>query len=166
MNESGASVALRSALQRIAAAATWHTNVSARRLGISRDEMLLLEFLSLEPMPQAQLGPLLGMSRSGIGAMVVRLECAGLIRREAAALDRRARYVMLTDETRSRLQEEWAWLNSELEEVLAELDVSSQEMLAGVLSALADASEASVQREREKGKLAPLNVRSIPMLWG
>lgn len=166
MSDGSAIESLHGALQRIEAVTAWHTQASARRLGVSHEEMVLLQLVSLEPMHQAQLGALLGMSRSGIGAMVLRLECAGLIRREAPALDRRKRYVILMDETRSRLREESSWLTSELEQILVDFDVSAQAVLMRFFSAMADSGAAAIKRESEREQPEPLDLRPIPLLWG
>ena len=166
MSDGDVTEPLRSALQRIGAVAAWHTRASARRLGVSGDEMLLLQLVSLEPTPLPRLGALLGMSRSGISAMVSRLECAGLIERQTAAHDRRVRWVMLTDETRSRLRQESTWLTSEVEQILGSFDVSAQDVLARFFSAVADTGEAAIKREGESTEPQPLGMRPIPLLWG
>lgn len=68
-----------------------------RRHGVTREQWLALLLLSrAEGTNQARLADLLDMEPIGLCRMVDRLEAAGLVRREADPVDRRARRLYLT----------------------------------------------------------------------
>ena len=160
--------ALAAALERIVAAAAWQADDPVSR-GRSVQELRLLRLLSMRPTLQAQVAGPLGLSRSGTGALIQRLEVAGLLERRADPEDRRLRTVALTDGARERLREDLRWLTEEAQALSQDLEPGQRETLTGFMVALADAAERVVeratQRDPETRRRAP-DLPSLPLLWG
>lgn len=76
-----------------------------QRLDVNEDELaILLHLAHADGALQAQLTNLTTLSRSGTGALVARLEAAGLLERRAVPGDRRLRLVRLSDSGRERVE--------------------------------------------------------------
>lgn len=82
-----------------------HRRSVRRRLGVSDEELTVLLYLGLEGgAPLAKLVTLTTLSRSGMGALVQRLEEAGLVERRTDPGDRRLRLARLTALGHERLE--------------------------------------------------------------
>src|SRR4051794_25787590 len=85
-------------------ALTGHRRDARRRLRVSDEELTVLLHLAHHGgARQPRLAALTGLSRSGTGALVQRLEQARLVERRADPADRRLRRVELTSTGRARL---------------------------------------------------------------
>jgi DNA-binding MarR family transcriptional regulator len=135
----------------------------SRELGISDDELLLLlQLAEHDGATQAQLAAFVGLSRSGAGAMIQRLEAAGVVERRPAASDRRLRLVDLTARARRQLAAAFAEQEAAAERVLARCPPEERRAVSWVLGALADASELALAPAEEA---APDAAGSPWRLW-
>jgi DNA-binding MarR family transcriptional regulator len=107
MSDSDTSPArLEHALAGLELALTGHRRDVRRRLQVSDEELTVLLHLAHDGgARQPRLAALTGLSRSGTGALVQRLEQARLVERKADPDDRRLRRVELTSNGRARLSD-------------------------------------------------------------
>jgi MarR family transcriptional regulator for hemolysin len=134
---------LRQALDRRELAVVRHRSEVSRRLGVSEEEMrVLLHLVEHGGLTQSQLTKLLGLSRSGMGAMIQRLERAQLVERHPDPADKRVRLIKLSARSEDRIGRAYRALSAEVERLLAEFSGDEQEVIERFLSELADASEA------------------------
>jgi DNA-binding MarR family transcriptional regulator len=107
--------------------------------GVTRAQWWLLAQLSRNGeggMAQAELARLLGLGKVATGSMIDRLEAAGLVRREADALDRRVNRILVTARGRAiqeRLVEVGRQLNGQVMEGLSPEELATADR---VLTAL------------------------------
>jgi DNA-binding MarR family transcriptional regulator len=139
--EPGSSSVLAS-LRRWELAAHRRRTAVSRELGLSDDELLVLLHLAERGgATHAQLAAFVGLSRSGAGAMIQRLEEAGVVERRQAATDKRVRVVDLTARARRQLDAAYAEQEAAVEHALATRAPEERAVVAAVLGALADAAE-------------------------
>jgi DNA-binding MarR family transcriptional regulator len=136
-----AEVARRS-LARFELAAIRQRNAMRTRLGLGDDELTTLLYLSEHgQLTQGQLVAISTLTRSGVGAMVQRLEDAGLVERVEHPRDRRVRLLQLTDRGRQRMSTARGGSDGERERLLAARPEAELELLARLLSELTEATE-------------------------
>lgn len=127
------------ALDRRAIAAHRHHRLVSRELGVRDDELVvLLHIAGGDGATQAELGDIVGLSRSGMGAMIQRLERADMVERHPDPDDRRIRRVRLTPATRERITAAFAPLTNKVAHLLDELSSTEQRALERLLAAVAD----------------------------
>ncbi|MDA0184353.1 MarR family transcriptional regulator [Solirubrobacter phytolaccae] len=105
MNERAVAItSLQSALAALELAGMQRRGELRRRLRVGDEELTaLLHLAHHERLAQRRLGELTGLSRSGAGAMIQRLEEHGYVRRWADPEDRRLRWIELTPAGREAL---------------------------------------------------------------
>jgi len=132
----------RQALSRFELAAIRHRNAMRKRLGLGDDELTALLYLNeQESLTQRQLVEISTLSRSGVGAMVQRLEDAGLVERVPDPHDRRVRLLQLTVRGRQRVRAARGASDAERERLLAARSDDELEALSRLVSAVAEATE-------------------------
>jgi MarR family transcriptional regulator for hemolysin len=128
--------------QNLKLAAIRRRNAARLRLGLGDDELTTLLYLrERSRLTQRDLVAFGTLSRSGVGAMVHRLEEAGLIERVPDPDDRRVRWLRLSAEGARELRKACGACEDELERVLAERPADELRELSRLLSALADVTE-------------------------
>jgi DNA-binding MarR family transcriptional regulator len=124
-----------------------HRNGVRRRLAVSEEELAVLLCLGHEGRAsQSRLAALSTLSRSGIGALLQRLESEGLVERRTQPGDRRVRLVRLSARGQARLRDAYRERDAALSHVLAASPEGAAERL---LSELGRAVGASVEPETE-----------------
>lgn len=147
----------RRALARFELAAIRRRNALRGRLGLGDDELTTLLYLTEhEQLTQRQLVAISTLTRSGVGAMVQRLEDAGLVERVTDPRDRRVRLLRLTARGRQRMRKARGGSDDAREQVLAARPDEELELLAAVLDAVAEATERDADASAgERGTQAP-----------
>ena len=146
----------RRALARFELAAIRRRNAMRTRLGLGDDELTTLLYLSEhERLAQRELVAISTLTRSGVGAMVQRLEEAGLVERVPDPSDRRVRLLQLTGRGRQRLRRARGASDDARERVLAARPDAELEVLAAVLDAVAEATERDADASGERSAAAP-----------
>ena len=108
------------ALSGLELALTRHRRHVRRVLRLSDEELtVLLHLAHVGGARQARLAELIGLSRSGTGALVQRLEQAGLVERRADSGDRRLRRVELSEAGAAHLAEARSGLEAAIERASA-----------------------------------------------
>ncbi len=116
-------------------ALTGHRRDVRRRLRVSDEELTVLLHLAHHGgARQPRLAALTGLSRSGTGALVQRLEQAGLVERRTDPEDRRLRRVELTSTGRARLGDATRGLRDALARLAETHDAASLAAALGDLS--------------------------------
>ena len=159
---------LRRALDRRELAALRHRSEVSRQLGVSDEELLVLLHLREHGgLTQSQLTSLVGLSRSGMGAMVQRLERAQLVERHPDPADKRVRLIKLSALSLERMTHAYETLSSDVERLLSEFTDDELDAIARFLTALADLGEAHVRRLIEAPEPAAIGAaRPLWKLWG
>ena len=130
------------ALDRRELAAHRHRAVVGRALGVSDDALLVLLHLARSELAtHAELSALVGLSRSGMGSLLQRLEQADLVARRADPADRRVRRIALTDAARERLADAYRDYAAGLDRLLAGFSDEEQATVARFLDGLAGLGE-------------------------
>jgi DNA-binding MarR family transcriptional regulator len=123
-------------------------NKSAQALrdaGLTIRQFALLEALSeQEGASQSQLVDATAIDRSTLADMVARMEKSGLITRDQASNDARAKSLTLTEEGRSALSRARPAVAEADRELLAILPKNRQGSLLAILTLMAEASDASL----------------------
>lgn len=157
----------RRSLARFELAAIRLRNAVRLRLGVSDDELTtLLHLVEYRQITQGQLVAIGTLSRSGVGAMVARLEDAGLVERVQDPNDRRVRLVQLSAVGRRRMRAAYGAYDDDVQAQLARRPTAELEALASLLTRLAEATKThagAVERDTE-----PADVGSQPVwrTWG
>jgi DNA-binding MarR family transcriptional regulator len=140
-----------------------HRRDVRRRLRVSDEELTVLLHLAHDGgARQPRLAALTGLSRSGTGALVQRLEQAGLVERRTDPSDRRLRRVELTSAGRTHLQDARRGLNDAIAKLTKTSDpeaVASVERLQNELAAELDALAA------EPRAAAPAYETELDPVW-
>src|SRR5215218_2106302 len=132
----------RHALARRDLTAVRHRSEVSRRLGVSDDEMLvLLNLLEHGGLTQSQLTSFIGLSRSGMGAMIQRLERAQLVERHPDPADKRVRLIKPSPRSVDRITRAYEALWEDVDRALAELPSDAHEVIARFLTDLATVTE-------------------------
>jgi DNA-binding MarR family transcriptional regulator len=131
-------------------ALTGHRRAVRRRLQVSDEELTVLLHLAHDGgLRQPRLAALTGLSRSGTGALVQRLEQAQLVERKPDPDDRRLRRVELTRDGRARLARARSGLDAAVERTIETPDtlVPALDELTAAIGALAGEAAAPSARE-------------------
>ena len=142
----------RRALARFELAAIRQRHAARLRLGLRDEELTALLYLRERPrLAQRDLVAISTLSRSGVGAMVHRLEEAGLIERVPAPGDRRVRLLQLSDQGSRDLRKACGACDAEVERLLRERPPEELDALSRLLSSVVEATEkdAGVPNEPE-----------------
>lgn len=156
-DSSTAAESARRSIARFELATIRQRNAMRRRLGLGDDELTTLLYLSEHD--QLTLRQLIGIStltRSGVGAMVQRLEDAGLVERVPDPQDRRVRLLQLSARGRQRMRKARGACDDERLRLLAARPDAELEVLAGLLMDVAEATEHDADTpSRSGGSLSP-----------
>ncbi|WP_053227733.1 MarR family winged helix-turn-helix transcriptional regulator [Solirubrobacter soli] len=129
------------ALAGLELAALRHHGVVRRRLNVGEEELTALLYLAHHgSVPGRRVAEITGLSRSGAGAMIRRLEEDGFVTRRNDPADRRVRFVELSATGRSRLRDAYREVDEATERFLADRPPEAMSLLAGLAEALADAA--------------------------
>lgn len=132
---------VRRALAALELAAVRHRGAVRQRLGLSEEELTALLHLAHHgDVPQGRLAGVTALSRSGTGAMVQRLEQAGLVERRADPQDRRLRRVALSPAGREHIERAYAPFDAAAAALLAGRPEAEAERLERMLEDLAAAA--------------------------
>ena len=161
------SAVMRSMIRRDLAAHRHRSRLS-RDLGVSDEEMLVLLHLAEHgASTQGRLASFIGLSRSGMGAMLQRLESAELILRRPDPADKRVRLVDVSPGLRARIVSAHADLSAGVDELLAAYSPAEQQALEQLLQGVADLSQRLVrQPARDADGLAQDAPARVWQLWG
>jgi DNA-binding MarR family transcriptional regulator len=130
----------RRSLARFELAAIRRRNVVRTQLGLGDDELTTLLYLrEHDHVTQRELIALSSLTRSGVGAMVSRLEDLGLIERLPDPADRRVRLLMLSARGARRLRDACGACDGEVDHLLAERPEDELQALSRLLGAVAEA---------------------------
>ncbi len=142
-----------------------HRRGVRRRLGVSDEELAVLLCLAHDgSVPQARLAALTTLSRSGTGALVQRLEQAGLVERRAVADDRRVRLVRLSARGRERLERAYSERDEAVRELFGSSSAEELDAAGRLLGGLAGAADAL--GEASPDPAAPASTSPIWRRWG
>jgi DNA-binding MarR family transcriptional regulator len=159
---------LRRALDRTELAVVRHRSEVSRRLGVSDEEMLVLLHVGEHGgLTQSRLASLIGLSRSGMGAMIQRLERAQLIERHPDPADKRVRLIKLSARSVDRITSAYQPLSADVDGLLAEFSPEQQDAIARFLTSLAEVSESHARRYLQAPEPVPAGAsRPLWRLWG
>jgi len=130
------------ALATLELAAIRHRHRLRQALNVGDEELSALLYLAGRgPVEQRTLGALSGLSRSGAGAMIQRLEDQGHVRRWTDAQDRRLRLAELTPAGRAALDQASAGWHTAIATALAPQPIDTIEAFATALAEIATAAE-------------------------
>ena len=106
-------------------------------LGITRSHWWVLAFIARnDGLPQTELANELEVGKVALGALVDRLESAGLVERRPEATDRRVKRVFLTDRACALLEEIQPISKAFNERLLDDLTIHDLEVTARTLNAM------------------------------
>jgi DNA-binding MarR family transcriptional regulator len=133
----------RRSLARFELAAIRHRNVVRARLGLGDDELTTLLYLREHPrVTQGELLEISTLTRSGVGAMVHRLEEAGLIERLPDPGDKRRRLLQLSARAVRRMREACGECEDEVGRLLARRPEEELQALTRVLCVVTETTQA------------------------
>jgi DNA-binding MarR family transcriptional regulator len=149
----------RRSLARFELAAIRQRNAMRTRLGLGDDELTTLLYLTEhERLTQRELVAITTLTRSGVGAMVQRLEDSGLVERVPDPRDRRVRLLQLPARGRQRMRKAKGAADDARQRLLAGRPDAELEVLARLLSAVAEAAERDA--DPSSGRRGPASPRS------
>jgi len=142
--------------------------VVGKEVGVNDDELLVLLYLyEHDGCPQGELTGFTGLSRSGLGAMLQRLEAGGYVERRPAPSDKRLRLLHLTAPARDRIARAFAELSARLDRLLADRPRDDADRIERFLADVADVSERHARESDADPDVAPdRSGRPIWQLWG
>ena len=144
----------RRSLARFELAAIRLRNAVRMRLGVSDDELTaLLHLVEYHQITQGQLVAIGTLSRSGVGAMVSRLEDAGFVERVQDPTDRRVRQLQLSPGGLRRMREAYGARDEDLGRLLAGRPAEELEPRARLLSDRAAATQSHAGAAERKPHL-------------
>jgi DNA-binding MarR family transcriptional regulator len=167
-DSSTAAESARRSIARFELAGIRQRNAMRRRLGLGDDELTTLLYLTEhDHLTQRQLVGISTLTRSGVGAMVQRLEDAGLVERVPDPQDRRVRLLQLSARGRQRMRTARGACDDERLRLLTARPDAELEALAGVLSAVAEATEHDAATPpRNGGSAGPGGAQGDWRRWG
>lgn len=146
----------RRSLARFELAAIRRRNVVRARLGLGDDELTTLLYLREHAqVTQRELIAISSLTRSGVGAMVSRLEDMGLIERLPDPDDRRVRLLELSARGRRRLRDACGACDDEVARLLAGRPQEELESLSRLLTAVAETTQLETGADAAGGAPAP-----------
>ena len=157
----------RRALARLELAGIRQRNAIRARFGLGDDELTtLLYLLEHSQVTQRQLVAICTLTRSGVGAMVTRLETAGLIERVQDPGDKRVRLLQLSARGAERMRAARGAYDDEIAELLEEQPESDLEPLGRLLAATADATEQDATTPTRDGRRGAARAQADWRRWG
>ena len=157
----------RRSLARFELAAIRLRNAIRLRLGVSDDELTaLLHLLEYRQITQSQLVAIGTLSRSGVGAMVARLEDAGFVERVPDPTDRRVRLIQLSAKGQRRMRAAYGAYDNDLQAQLDRRPTAELEALASLLSRLAEATKTHAGAVERDTKPAAVATQPVWRTWG
>jgi DNA-binding MarR family transcriptional regulator len=147
-------------------ALTGHRRNVRRRLRVSDEELTVLLHLAHHGgARQPRLAALTGLSRSGAGALVQRLEQSRLVERRTDPDDRRLRRVELTSTGRARLSDATRGLQDAIARLAETHDAASLAAVQRVLDDLSAALGALTAEPRAAASAHDAEVDPVWRLW-
>jgi DNA-binding MarR family transcriptional regulator len=128
-----------------------HMFAIAQEFDLAPQQMITLRMLGAGPRKMSELANALFCDNSNVTGIVDRLEERGLVRREAAAGDRRVKLLVLTKEG-ERMRVEITRRMSEPPPPIASLTVADQKALRDILKKAIDSYERAVAKRPELAK--------------
>ena len=145
-----------------------HARRSVNTTGLCLSDFGVLEaLLHKGPLPINALGKKVLLSSGSMTAAVDRLERSGLVEREAASTDRRARIVHLTEKGSKLIRRVFARHERDMEGVFSCLEKPQRNALADLLRKLGHQAESMAAEERtgRGGVLIPVGSRAAAFRW-
>jgi DNA-binding MarR family transcriptional regulator len=156
----------RRSLARFELAAIRQRNAMRSRLGLGDDELTTLLYLvERGQLTQRELVAISTLSRSGVGAMVQRLEGAGMVERVPDPRDGRVRLLRLTALGTRRMRKAAGAFDEERERLLATRPEAELDALARLLSAVAEAMERDAGSSSGDGRSAAPSAQGDWRRW-
>jgi DNA-binding MarR family transcriptional regulator len=157
----------RRSLARFELAAIRLRNAARLRLGVSDDELTaLLHLVEYRQITQGQLVAIGTLSRSGVGAMVARLEDAGFIERVQDPTDRRVRLLQLSALGSRRMREAYGPREDDVTGLLSKRRREELEPLAALLLELTATTQSHAGAAEQEPPLAGANGTPAWQKWG
>jgi DNA-binding MarR family transcriptional regulator len=157
------------ALAALELAAIAHRRGVRRLLHVGDEELSALLYLAHHGgVTQRQLGAVTGLSRSGAGAMIQRLEERGHVQRRTNPADRRLRLVELSPAGHEHLEHAYHDAHAATRELLEGRPPAELDALAQLLSGIASATGGAGVYDDDDGDAAPLSDIGDPIWrrWG
>lgn len=127
------------ACRSLGAAFDAHDALMAERLGVSRNELRLLNRLEGGPSSQVDLADHLHVSRAAVTVIVDRLTAAGLVVRETSPTDRRVKLVNLIPKVWQVLGQHYRPAGQRVLGVADDMSAADVQRLTEILRAISDA---------------------------
>ena len=157
----------RRSLARFELAGIRQRNAIRARFGLGDDELTTLLYLvEHSQATQRQLIALCTLTRSGVGAMLSRLEDAGLIERVDHPGDKRVRLVQLSALGAKRMRDARGAYDAELAELLGERPEDELEALTRLVSAATEAAEQNAAPPAPDRRRAAVRAQGDWRRWG
>ena len=157
----------RRSLARFELAAIRLRNAVRLRLGVSDDELTaLLHLVEFTQITQRELVEISTLSRSGVGAMVVRLEDAGLVERVPDPTDRRVRLLQLSPNGTRRMHNAYGARDDDWERLLEERPEDVLVAFDLLLSEVAEATQRHAGAVERDSQPVVAGVQPVWRDWG
>jgi DNA-binding MarR family transcriptional regulator len=153
------------ALERVELAGAYHRAARARQLGVPQIEITALEHLDAHgALTPGELGHRLGLTSGGVTALTGRMIDAGHVTRERHPGDGRMRMLTATPAGAERLRDHLEPVRDAVSGALAGLRHDEAELVARVLDAVAERSEAAAAATPGPERLFPADGYSRALL--
>jgi len=153
------------AVERVELAGAYHRAARARQLGVPQIEITALEHLDAHgALTPGELGHRLGLTSGGVTALTGRMIDAGHVTRERHPGDGRMRMLTVTPAGAERLRDHLEPVRDAVSGALAGLRHDEAELVARVLDALAERSEAAAAETPGPERLFPADGYSRALL--
>jgi DNA-binding MarR family transcriptional regulator len=153
------------ALERVELAGAYHRAARARQLGVPQIEITALEHLDAHgALTPGELGHRLGLTSGGVTALTGRMIDAGHVTRERHPGDGRMRMLTVTPAGAERLRDHLEPVRDAVSGALAGLRHDEAELVARVLDAVAERSEAAAAATPGPERLFPADGYSRALL--
>jgi DNA-binding MarR family transcriptional regulator len=153
------------ALERVELAGAYHRAARARQLGVPQIEITALEHLDAHgALTPGELGHRLGLTSGGVTALTGRMIDAGHVTRERHPGDGRMRMLTVTPAGADRLREHLEPVRDAVTGAVAGLRHDEAELVARVLDAVAERSEAAAAATPGPERLFPADGYSRALL--
>jgi DNA-binding MarR family transcriptional regulator len=153
------------AVERVELAGAYHRAARARQLGVPQIEITALEHLAAHgALTPGELGHRLGLTSGGVTALTGRMIDAGHVTRERHPGDGRMRMLTVTPAGAERLREHLEPVRDAVSGALAGLRDDEAELVARVLDAVAERTEAAAAATPGPERLFPADGYSRALL--
>jgi DNA-binding MarR family transcriptional regulator len=153
------------AVERVELAGAYHRAARARQLGVPQIEITALEHLDAHgALTPGELGHRLGLTSGGVTALTGRMIDAGHVTRERHPGDGRMRMLTVTPAGAERLRDHLEPVRDAVSGALAGLRHDEAELVARVLDAVAERSEAAAAATPGPERLFPADGYSRALL--